>query len=660
MATTQRSGLSMVVETPREEAAFEKAVASRKALEEALKARENPLFDPVLLAMAQGFLAPTKTGSFGEALGNVAAMVGPAQASEDKRAIEMAQIRRELAAQELAEAQAISEQQMLRGLPSIFGPSGGAPAGQPAPGGRPAPAGQAAQAAPSGEVTTTNPNEVLSYVERLSRSSRPALQNAAKQTLELLKFEREGVEIRDGIVINKNRRDASGAPMILADLRQKQEPTEIVYQGRAMSIPMTGLEIQQFKAEKEKGPEAERRYFETYLAGRRSGPQAMPFGGERKPFSIGVPDPNNPGKLLTMIGEGTDRQRAMLEQAEERAFETGDFSELMRLYTQVTKQGAYTPPSRTAAPAAQPARTPAAPAAAPGAPAAAPSVPPERAEAPPPTQEQNALMDQLRQASNRMASAVQANDANAERQARVEINNLRQQLATSQGIPVGLAVDPELAGLPIAEQVKITTDRIKANDKEATEQMGLIRQIGAPQQVVASNRRLEEIRRLVREHPDAVGLLVRQGLMNALMAAANEGFSFGSYRASAPVTTFLEKVKLPEPKQDVARRVVMLLDEEFFNRAAAYKSVLGPQISNADSVMMKSPSARPQDSARVIAYWATHSLLTNRQIDDMYNAAREYPKNRSPNNFIGEDVRRIMDSYTPLFTRIQSDFTAGR
>jgi hypothetical protein len=640
----------MVVETPREEAAFEKAVASRKALEEALKARENPLFDPVLLAMAQGFLAPTKTGSFGEALGNVAAMVGPAQASEDKRAIEMAQIRRELAAQELAEAQAISEQQMLRGLPSIFGPSGGAPAGQPASGGRPAPAGQAAQAAPSGEVTTTNPNEVLSYVERLSRSSRPALQNAAKQTLELLKFEREGVEIRDGIVINKNRRDASGAPMILADLRQKQEPTEIVYQGRAMSIPMTGLEIQQFKAEKEKGPEAERRYFETYLAGRRSGPQAMPFGGDRGMFSIRIPNPSNASQLMTLTGEGTPRQRAMIEQAEEKAFETGDFSEVTRLYTQITGQGQY---GQRPAPAAQPAR-------APGAPAAAPRVPPERAEVPPPTQEQNALMDQLRQASTRMASAVQANDANAERQARTEINNLRQQLATSQGIPVGLAVDPELAGLPIAEQVKITTDRIKANDKEATEQMGLIRQIGAPQQIVASNRRLEEIRRLVREHPDAVGLLVRQGLMNALMAAANEGFSFGSYRASAPVTTFLEKVKLPESKQDVARRVVMLLDEEFFNRAAAYKSVLGPQISNADSVMMKSPSARPQDSARVIAYWATHSLLTNRQIDDMYNAAREYPKNRSPNNFIGEDVRRIMDSYTPLFTRIQSDFTAGR
>lgn len=104
----------------------------------------------------------------------------------------------------------------------------------------------------------------------------------------------------------------------------------------------------------------------------------------------------------------------------------------------------------------------------------------------------------------------------------------------------------------------------------------------------------------------------------------------------------------------------MLLDEEFFNRAASNKSVLGPQISNADTVLMKSPLARPSDSARIIAYWATHGLLTNRQVDDMYNAARQYPSNRSPKDFIGSDVRRIMDSYNPLFDRIRQDFAAGR
>ena len=43
------------------------------------------LFDPTLLAMAEGFLGPTQTGSFGEALGRVAGKVGAAQEAEQKR-----------------------------------------------------------------------------------------------------------------------------------------------------------------------------------------------------------------------------------------------------------------------------------------------------------------------------------------------------------------------------------------------------------------------------------------------------------------------------------------------------------------------------------------------------------------------------------------------
>jgi len=61
--------------------------------------RNNRLFDPTLLAMAQGFLAPTKTGSFGESLGNVAAAVGPAQSAEEKRTMEMAKMRLDMAQQ---------------------------------------------------------------------------------------------------------------------------------------------------------------------------------------------------------------------------------------------------------------------------------------------------------------------------------------------------------------------------------------------------------------------------------------------------------------------------------------------------------------------------------------------------------------------------------
>jgi hypothetical protein len=48
-------------------------------------ANRKMMFDPTLLAMAEGFLSPTQTGSFGESLGKMAGKVGAAQEMEDKR-----------------------------------------------------------------------------------------------------------------------------------------------------------------------------------------------------------------------------------------------------------------------------------------------------------------------------------------------------------------------------------------------------------------------------------------------------------------------------------------------------------------------------------------------------------------------------------------------
>jgi hypothetical protein len=49
-----------------------------------LDARKNRMFDPTMLAMAQGFLAPTKTGSFGESLGSAVGGLRAAQEEEAK------------------------------------------------------------------------------------------------------------------------------------------------------------------------------------------------------------------------------------------------------------------------------------------------------------------------------------------------------------------------------------------------------------------------------------------------------------------------------------------------------------------------------------------------------------------------------------------------
>jgi hypothetical protein len=93
--------------------AYAKYQAAQQAMQDMLAQRENRLFDPTLLAMAQGFLAPTRTGSFGESLGNVAGAVAPVQQAEDKRTMDMAKMRLDLAQQGLQTDIGIRKQQGL-------------------------------------------------------------------------------------------------------------------------------------------------------------------------------------------------------------------------------------------------------------------------------------------------------------------------------------------------------------------------------------------------------------------------------------------------------------------------------------------------------------------------------------------------------------------
>ena len=53
-------------------------------IKEALNARTSKPFNPTLMAMAQGFLTPTATGSFGESLGQVAKNVLSSQEQQQK------------------------------------------------------------------------------------------------------------------------------------------------------------------------------------------------------------------------------------------------------------------------------------------------------------------------------------------------------------------------------------------------------------------------------------------------------------------------------------------------------------------------------------------------------------------------------------------------
>lgn len=615
MATKTSSGaLSLLPISAGDEEYIQRLREAQENLRQALDTRSNQMFDPVLLAMAQGFLSPTKTGSFGEALGNVASMVGPVQQSEEKRAREIAGMKMELAANELAQQRAT--QGMRAGLNLLAGRSPfpaqpGQPsvtAGQPsAPASEgatqaPAEAAPQAPAAISPEAAKRLPNITGSDLAALRLMGQKDLAEGIAKGIEL---DRGRYKTSDNMIIDL---DAPGGPKVIADLRiSKQEPTEIVVGGKSLNVMMTGNELRDFNAAFAQGKGDE--YYDKFLKGRRTDINLPSAGGAL--VEIEVP----------LLGEeykfrGTPRQAAMIERLSEEAQKTRNPTALQEYVNSITKKMP----------------TPAAPAAAPATPAAVQTQPP--------------------------APAVTGRPTEAQRTAPQAAPRPAQQPATQ---PEAQVVS-DISGLPLKDQEKIVYERITKADAPAQETANILMTTATPSSLTASNLRMKELDKLVSDNPQVVGLLNKQGLMTALETAANEGFRFGPYTVSLPVKEFLEKLKLTPDEQKIARRIAMILDEEFFNRAALAKSALGPQISNADSILMKSPMARPEDSPKLIRYWALHGQFVNRQNDEMYkayNAWLDRTKGKAPaRQFFDKEGRAIINKYTPIFEQLQDKFNA--
>jgi hypothetical protein len=87
---------AMGADTEAYKAAKAEVDAARETMKQALQDRKGRI-DPTYLALAQGFLAPTKTGSFGESLGTAVGAYGKAQEAESDRNAQLAKMRYELA-----------------------------------------------------------------------------------------------------------------------------------------------------------------------------------------------------------------------------------------------------------------------------------------------------------------------------------------------------------------------------------------------------------------------------------------------------------------------------------------------------------------------------------------------------------------------------------
>jgi hypothetical protein len=102
-------------------------------MRESLNERKNRMFDPVLMQTAAGFLKPTKTGSFGESLGNAAESAGAAAERELLLDRENQKLEMELLAKEQEFRQQLGGDQLMSAL--LGGPRTGASTTAPTPAG---------------------------------------------------------------------------------------------------------------------------------------------------------------------------------------------------------------------------------------------------------------------------------------------------------------------------------------------------------------------------------------------------------------------------------------------------------------------------------------------------------------------------------------------
>lgn len=216
----------------------------------------------------------------------------------------------------------------------------------------------------------------------------------------------------------------------------------------------------------------------------------------------------------------------------------------------------------------------------------------------------------------------------------------------------GTAAD--LEGMPLAARADVLRKRADALDEEFKTQRQDILQ-WTPQVVNRANDRLDELIEITRDPEGAkvFGLLQKQGILAAMAAAAKEAARVGQTTVEFPVQQFVEKLELSPTQQRILRRAQQLLTEEFFESAKATRSVLGPQMSNADTIIQQRPMATIEDAASTVDYWAKQRKLLNYQRAELYDGLNLYTKRYGPTRPLGEffsskEYKGIADKYDNL------------
>lgn len=216
------------------------------------------------------------------------------------------------------------------------------------------------------------------------------------------------------------------------------------------------------------------------------------------------------------------------------------------------------------------------------------------------------------------------------------------------------APESDISRLPLAAQAAVTETRVKEADKPWLAKRDEIINY-TPQLLEQSNSNLRNLDFLATKNPEVFALMQKQGVIAGLARAAQEGaqLSVGDYtvKAGLPVQQFLENVKLPPEKQQVARDINRILASEFLSNVKANKGLLGVNPTDNDARLLQAPMASLQDNAKAVQLWARTQLLLNKQRASLFDAYQDHLEKAGPTASPASFFRR-----NSLYEKINSDY----
>ena len=142
--------------------------------------------------------------------------------------------------------------------------------------------------------------------------------------------------------------------------------------------------------------------------------------------------------------------------------------------------------------------------------------------------------------------------------------------------------------------------------------------------VMLNEKKNNELMDLVTQYPHVVGLLVHQGVIPAVLQAAESGISTPWGSLSLPVTEALSKLVLNEDEQGVARNITQLVSDLNQDVMKAGKNIYGPQISVFDAQQMAKPGFKETDPASFLIYLAAKNQVINKYNGQLSQAYSDY------------------------------------